>query len=105
MTNRVLKCAASTAKADEVHLSQWLEQEPALPRIAGVHPFVLPIALSGVAWFLAVAWLDFSDGLKVGLVPALAVGLLVMYLTLFLLAVPVRLQQAGSHRVCASRRD
>jgi hypothetical protein len=68
--------------ADKGTLSQWLEQDHALPRIAGAHPFVIQLGLSGVAWFLAVAWLDFSDGLKVGLVPSLVVGLFVMYLTL-----------------------
>jgi hypothetical protein len=105
MTNQVAKCSVLTANADKGTLNQWPEQDYALPRIAGVHLFVIQIALSGVAWFLAVAWLDFSDGLKLGVVPAAVVGLFVMYLTLFLLAAPGRIQQAGSHRVRASGRD
>jgi hypothetical protein len=87
VTNQVLKCSIAIARSDGGHL-----------------PNVIQVALSGMAWFLAVAWLDFSDGLKVGLVPALVIGLFVMYLTLFLLAAPVRLQQVRSHWSRATRR-
>src|SRR6476646_474925 len=31
----------------------------ALPLATGVHPVVIKMALSAVAWFLAVAWFDF----------------------------------------------
>jgi hypothetical protein len=57
----------------------------ALPPVTGVHPAVIKIALSAVAWFLAVAWLDFSGGPEVDLVLAVVTGLFIMFFTLILL--------------------
>jgi hypothetical protein len=113
MTNHVLKSSfddAVAAKPDDGLLrqwleQQWLEQQHAVPRITGMHPFVIRSALSGVAWFLAVAWLDFSGGPKVGLAQAVMIGLFVMYLTLFLLTASARLQRASSPRPSARRRN
>jgi hypothetical protein len=62
------------------------ESETALLPITGVHPAVIKIAMSAVAWFLAVAWLDFSGGPEVDLILTIAAGFFVMFFTLFLLA-------------------
>jgi hypothetical protein len=108
MTNHVLKSSfddAVAAKPDDGLLRQWLEQQHAVPRITGMHPFVIRSALSGVAWFLAVAWFDFSGGPKVGLAQAVMIGFFVMYLTLFLLTASARLQRASAPRPSARRRN
>ena len=47
--------------------ARTLESDPALLPITGVHPAVIKIAMSAVAWFLAVAWFDFSGGPEVDL--------------------------------------
>jgi hypothetical protein len=60
--------------------------ERGLPPVTGVHPAVVKIALSAVAWFLAVAWLDFSGGPEVDLVLAVVTGFFIMFFTSFLLA-------------------
>ena len=65
-------------------LRRWLQRERVAPPTTGVHPFVIQISLSGVAWFLAVAWLDFS-GPEVNLVLAVVFGFFVIYFTFFLL--------------------
>ena len=57
----------------------------ALPTVTSVHPAVIKIALSGAAWFLAVAWLDFSGGPEVDLVLSVVTGFFIMFFTLFLL--------------------
>src|SRR6478609_5594290 len=49
-----------------------------------LHPITL-IALSTVAWFLAVMWLNFIGSPNVGLVPAVVNGIFVMFLTAILL--------------------
>ena len=51
---------AAVSEADNEVLRGWLQRERVAPPTTGVHPFVIQISLSGVAWFLAVAWLDFS---------------------------------------------
>src|SRR6478672_7281395 len=63
-----------------------LESEPALLPITGVHPAAVKIAMSAVAWSLAVAWFDFSGGPEVDLTLAVVTGFFVMFFTLFLLA-------------------
>ena len=52
----------------------------------GVGLALVKIALSAVAWFLAVAWLDFSGGPHVDLVLAIVTGFFVMLFTLLLVA-------------------
>jgi hypothetical protein len=42
------------------------------------------VALSGVAWFLAVSWLNFAGGPRLELHVAIVSGMLVMLFTLFL---------------------
>jgi hypothetical protein len=89
MTNQVLKCTAR----DNESVGQWLEKERGI---------LLKVGLSGIAWFLAAAWLNLSDGFKLGLTPAAVVGVLVMNLTLLLLAASGPLQRVRSR---ASRAD
>jgi Phage integrase family len=60
-----------------------LPKQALLP-VTGVHPAVIKIALSAVAWFLAVAWLDFSGGPEVDLRLAVVTSLFIMFFTLFL---------------------
>jgi hypothetical protein len=89
MTNQLRKCSAATTRPDDEHLSS-----------------VLQVALSGLAWFLAVAWLDFSYDLKIHVAPAVVIGGSVMSLTLLLLTFSDRLQQNLVHgRHCAKPRD
>ena len=59
-----------------------LVQTPeAKPRITGVHPAVIKIAMSAVVWFLAVAWLDFMGGPEVDTALAVSTGFFVMFFT------------------------
>jgi hypothetical protein len=65
MTTQALRSSfddAAVAQADNEVLREWLQRERVAPPTTGVHPFVIQISLSGVIWFLAVAWLDFSGG-------------------------------------------
>ena len=57
-----------------------------LLKTTGVRLALVKIALSAVAWFLAVAWLDFSGGPHVDLVLAIVTGFFVMFFTLLLVA-------------------
>ena len=45
------------------------------------------VALSGVAWFTAVMWLNFVGGPQLGLTKVIVGGMFVMLLTLFLRAI------------------
>src|SRR6266536_394522 len=88
MTTQALRSSfddAAVAQADNEVLREWLQRERLAPPTTGVHPFVIQISLSGVIWFLAVAWLDFSGGPGVDLALAVVLGFFVMYFTLFLL--------------------
>jgi hypothetical protein len=85
MTNQVLKCTATPR--DDESVSQWFEEESGI---------LLKVSLSGIAWFLAAAWLNLSDGFRLGLTPAAVVGALVMNLTLLLLAASGPLQKVRS---------
>ncbi len=62
------------------------ESESALGPTTGIHPAVFKVALSAVAWFLAVAWLNFAGGVEVDWVLSVMTGFFVMFLTLFLVA-------------------
>ena len=46
------------------------------------------VVLSGVAWFLALTWLNFAGGPRLELPVAIVSGMLVMLFTLFLLVAP-----------------
>jgi hypothetical protein len=80
MTNQLRKCSVATTRPDDGHLGG-----------------VFRVALSGLAWFLAVAWLDFSYGVKIHVAPAVVIGGSVMSLTLLLLTLSDRLQQNLVH--------
>jgi hypothetical protein len=89
MTRQALKSDFETAVLLESFERSVAENAPrlalALPLLTGVHPAVIKIALSAVAWFLAVAWLDFSGGPEVDLVLAVVTGFFIMFFTLILL--------------------
>jgi hypothetical protein len=89
MTRQALKSDFETAVLLESFERSVAENPPrlalALPLLTGVHPAVIKIALSAVAWFLAVAWLDFSGGPEVDLVLAVVTGFFIMFFTLILL--------------------
>lgn len=61
-------------------------QRPYL-RTIGLH--AVEVAFSGVAWFVAVIWLNSIGGPQLGLTLAIGTGTLVMFATLFLLAISV----------------
>jgi hypothetical protein len=61
-------------------------QHPYLQTI-GLH--AAEVAFSGVAWFVAVMWLNSIGGPQLGLTLAMETGTLVMFATLFLLALSV----------------
>ena len=61
----------------------------------GLRPVVIKVALSAVAWFLAVLWLRFAGGLEVNLVLAVLIGIFVMCFTLFLLIVSMTIEMAS----------
>jgi hypothetical protein len=93
MTRQALESDFETAVLLESFDGSVAENAPlfalpkqAFPPVTGVHPAVIKIALSAVAWFLAVAWLDFSGGPEVDLVLAVVTGFFIMFFTLFLLA-------------------
>src|SRR6476661_8541999 len=89
MTRQALKSDFETAVLLESFERSVAENAPrlalALPLLTGVHPAVIKIALSAGAWFLAVAWLDFSGGPEVDRVLAVVTGLFIMFFSLFLL--------------------
>jgi hypothetical protein len=59
--------------------------EPPRRLATGVHPVVIRVVLSAIAWFLAVTWLNFAADIEVDLDLAVVTGFFVMFLTLFLL--------------------
>ena len=61
-------------------------QRPYL-RTIGLH--AVEVAFSGVAWFVAVMWLNSIGGPQLGLTLVIGTGTLVMFATLFLLAISV----------------
>jgi hypothetical protein len=65
-----------------------VSQSPELRR-PYLRPIGLPVevAFSGMAWFVAVMWLNFVDLPQLGLTIATVSGMLVMFLTLLLLAI------------------
>jgi len=73
--------------SDAGPLRQFLRAGHNLPFTAWLRPVLLKVALTAVAWFLAVIWLRFVGGFEVNLVPAALTGIFVMFFTLFLLTV------------------
>jgi hypothetical protein len=70
-------------------------EEHSFLKAPGIYLAHAKIALSGVAWLLAVEWLNFSGGPQLDLVPAIVIGFFVMSFTLLLLAAPTTI---GDHR-------
>jgi len=67
---------------------------------AGLLPALFKIAMSAVAWFLAVAWLNF-EGTHVNSTTAVTAGIFVMSLTLLLVFGSIAID--GRRCVCAKR--
>ena len=65
--------------------SRSSQSERGLPSLGAA---IVKIALSAVAWFLAVAWLDFSGGPQVDSVLTVISGFFIMFLTLLLHSTP-----------------
>src|SRR5688572_8794835 len=83
-----------------------LVQTPeAKPRITGVHPAVIKIAMSAVVWFLAVAWLDFMGGPEVDTALAVSTGFFVMFFTLLLVAASMVVDDPRWREPAASFKD
>jgi len=70
-------------------------------RTIGLQAF--EVALSGVAWFVAVLWLNFVGGPQLGLTVVIVAGMLVMLLTLLLLAITMVIDNPQSVRRCTAR--
>jgi hypothetical protein len=69
---------------------------PMLPAVA--------VALSAVAWFLAVTWLNVVGGARLHLPAAIVSGMLVMLFTLFPLVAPRSRLHRGSRPCSMSHR-
>ena len=68
------------------------------------------VALSGVAWFVAVMWLNFVGRPQLGLTVVIVTGMLVMFLTFLLLAISMVIDdprwrlarvESGRYRIAA----
>ena len=66
-------------------LDQFPETQRPYLRTIGFQ--AVEVSFSGVAWFVAVIWLNFVGGPQLGLTVVIVVGMLVMFLTLGLLAI------------------
>jgi hypothetical protein len=53
------------------------------------------VASSGIAWFVAVMWLNFVGGPQLGLTEVIVTGMLVMFLTLVLLVISKLIECCG----------
>jgi hypothetical protein len=80
--NSTISAEAKT-REDHYPIRQPLEFQGTHLRERGLHPLVLG-ALSGIAWFLGVMWLNYAGGPTVSLTMAIVTGIFVMFLTLFL---------------------
>ena len=77
----------STGEPETDLIGPLFESEGATRPTTRIHPAVFKIALSAVAWFLAVAWLNFAGGVEVDMIMSVMTGFFVMFFTLFLVAV------------------
>ena len=69
---------------DSGGFNRSLEEARSITLATDLHPAVVKIALSAVAWFIAAAWLDFAGGIALDLTMTVVTGLFVMFLTLLL---------------------
>ena len=63
------------------------------PYLRTIRLHAVEVAFSGVAWFVAVMWLNSIGGPQLGLTFAIGTGTLVMFATLFLLAISVAIDE------------
>jgi len=82
--DRTLAAGSRGPRHDNHSMHQSHELQRARLPGSDLHPITL-IALSTVAWFLAVMWLNFIGSPNVGLVLAVVNGIFVMFLTAILL--------------------
>jgi hypothetical protein len=68
---------------------EMVGQSPELecPYLRTIGLQAVEVAFSGVAWFVAVLWLNFVGGPRLGLTVVMVAGMLVMFTTLLLLAI------------------
>jgi hypothetical protein len=68
---------------------EMVGQSPELqrPYLRTIGLQAVEVAFSGVAWFVAVLWLNFVGGPQLGLTAVIVAGMFVMLLTLLLLAI------------------
>ena len=68
---------------------EMLDQFPELqrPYLRTIGFQAVEVSFSGVAWFVAVMWLNFVGGPQLGLTKVIVGGMFVMLLTLFLRAI------------------
>jgi hypothetical protein len=90
----------STGRTAAGPLNHYSQTETAVWS-GGANLAAAKVALSGVAWCLALGWLDYGQGIAVWPILALALGLVVMGLTLLLLVVQDALQ-FGESQNCTS---
>ena len=84
VADRTLAAGSRGPRHDNHSVQQSHELQRARLPGSNLHPITL-IALSTVAWFLAVMWLNFIGSPNVGLVLAVVNGIFVMFLTAILL--------------------
>ena len=79
----------STPVANPNSHHEMLGQCPELqrPYLRTIELQAVEVAFSGVAWFVAVMWLNFVGRPQLGLTVVIITGMLVMLLTLLLLAI------------------
>jgi hypothetical protein len=84
---------------------EMVGQSPELqrPYVRTIGLQAVEVAFSGVAWFVAVLWLNFVGGPQLGLTVVIVVGMLVMLLTLLLLAITMVIDDPHSARRCTAR--
>ena len=73
-------------------------EEHSFLKAPGIYLAHAKIALSGVAWFLAVEWFDFSGGPHIDLVLAILSGFFVMFFTSLLLAASITINANRQRR-------
>ena len=82
-STQAIPVANPNSQCEMVGLSPELQR----PYLRTIRLQAVEVAFSGVAWFVAVIWLNFVGGPQLGLTVVIVTGMLVMFLTLLLLAI------------------
>jgi hypothetical protein len=82
-STRARPVATPNSRCEMVGQSSELQR----PYLRTIGLQAVEVAFSGVAWFVAVLWLNFVGGPQLGLTVVIVVGMFVMLLTLLLLAI------------------